>query len=90
MRISDPQVRIVVVYRLNSDFHSVFTLQETGRDFQHGSVDLSSRGKVYSRHVHWLCKLQEFVSVLRHEVLSDFNFFQEFCISKNLYQLIWL
>ena len=34
---SDQRVRIVFVYRLNSDFHSVFTLQTTGCDFQYGS-----------------------------------------------------
>ena len=64
MRNSDARVRIVFVYRINSNFHSIFTLQITGCDFQHGSnfrdipwiqpvgsVDFSSRGKVYSRHV---------------------------------------
>ena len=47
---------------LVSNFHSIFTLQVAGCDFQHGSnfgvhrillgsVDFSSRGLVYSRHV---------------------------------------
>ena len=62
MRNSDPRVRSVFVHRFNSDFRSVFTLQVTGCDFQYGpilvfpliqpfgSVDFSSRGKMYSRH----------------------------------------
>ena len=37
MRNSDPRVRIVFVHRFNSNFHSIFTLQVTGCDFQHGS-----------------------------------------------------
>ena len=36
MRNSDPRVIIVFVYRFNSDFHSIFTLQVTGCDFKHG------------------------------------------------------
>ena len=36
MRNSDPQVRIVFAHRFNSDFHSMFALQVTGYDFQHG------------------------------------------------------
>ena len=36
MRNSDPRVRIVFVYRFNSNFHSIFTLQVTGCDFQYG------------------------------------------------------
>ena len=35
--ISDPRVRIVFVHRFNSNFHSMFTLQITGCDFQYGS-----------------------------------------------------
>ena len=57
MRNSDPRVRSVSVYRFNSDFHFVFTLQVTGCDLQirvqlqpFGSYDFSPRGKVYSRH----------------------------------------
>ena len=37
MRNSDPRVKIVFVHRLNSNFHSIFTVQLTGCDFQHGS-----------------------------------------------------
>ena len=37
MRNSDPRVRIVFVYRFNCNFHSMFTLQVAGCDFQHGS-----------------------------------------------------
>ena len=37
MRNSDSQVRIVLVHRCNSDFHSVFTLWVTCFDFQNGS-----------------------------------------------------
>ena len=36
MRNSDPRVRIVFVYRFNSNFHSIFTLQVAGCDFQYG------------------------------------------------------
>ena len=36
MRISEPRVRIVFVYRLNSNFHSIFTLEIAGCDFQYG------------------------------------------------------
>ena len=36
MRNSDPRVRIVFVYRLNSNFHSTFTLWVAGYDFQYG------------------------------------------------------
>ena len=36
MRNSDPRVRIVFVYKFNSNFHSIFTLQVAGCDFQHG------------------------------------------------------
>ena len=50
------------VYKFISNSHSIFTLQVTGCDFQHGFnfgvpsnpsglVDSSSRGKVYSQHV---------------------------------------
>ena len=61
MRNSDPRVRIVFVYRFNSNFHSIFTLQVAGCDSQHGpnlvfpriqpfgSDKSSSLGKVYSR-----------------------------------------
>ena len=37
MRNSHPRVRIVFVYRFNSSFHSTFSLQVTGCDFQNGS-----------------------------------------------------
>ena len=37
MRNSDPRVRIVFVYGLNSDFHSIFTLKAAGCNFQYGS-----------------------------------------------------
>ena len=63
MTNSDPRVRIVFVYRLNSDFHSIFTLQVTlvvtsntgpilvfRRIQPFGADDFSSLGKVYSRH----------------------------------------
>ena len=33
MRNSDPRVRIVFVYRFNSNFHYIFTLQVAGCDF---------------------------------------------------------
>ena len=37
MTHSDPRVRIVFVYRFNSNFHSIFTLQVAGCDFQYGA-----------------------------------------------------
>ena len=37
MRNSEQRVRIVFVHRFNSEFHSVFTLQTTGCDFQYVS-----------------------------------------------------
>ena len=62
MRNSDPRVRIVFGYRFNSNFHSIFTLEVTGCDFQYGpnfwvlpriqpfgSEESSSLGNVYSR-----------------------------------------
>ena len=36
MRNSDPRVRIVSVYRFNSNFHSICTLWVAGCDFQYG------------------------------------------------------
>ena len=45
MRNSDPRVRIVFVYRFNSDFLLVFP-----RIQPFGSDEFSSLGKVYSRH----------------------------------------
>ena len=62
MRNSDPRVRIVFVYRFNSNVHSMFTLQVAGCDFWHGPNFgipsnptfrvrwFSSLCKVYSRH----------------------------------------
>ena len=55
---SDSRVRIVFVYRFNSNFHSIFTLVVTSntgpilvspRIQPFGSDDFSSLGKVYSR-----------------------------------------
>ena len=37
MRNSNPGVSIVSAQRDNSDLNSMFTVQVTGRDFQHGS-----------------------------------------------------
>ena len=37
MRNSDPGVSVVSAQRPNSNFNSVFTIQATGRNFQHGS-----------------------------------------------------
>ena len=36
MRMSHPRVRMVFVYRFNSEFHSTFILQVGGSEFQHG------------------------------------------------------
>ena len=102
MRNSDPRVRIVFVYRFNSNFHSIFTLQITGCDFQHGSnfgVPLNPTFRLSWIFVswqsvlttlHWFCKLWELVSVLCHEVLNDFNCFQESCLHTSLYHSILL
>ena len=76
MRNSDPRVRIVFVYRFNSNFHSIFTLQITGCDFQHGSnigVPSNPNFRVSWFFIswqsvlttcHWFCNLWELVSVL--------------------------
>ena len=102
MRNSDRRERIVFVYRFNSDFHSMFTLQVTGCDFQYGSnfgVPLNLTFRVSwifhlvakcTPDMSLFCKLWELVSVLCHEVLSDFNCFQESCINTNLYHSILL
>ena len=37
VRDSDPGVRIVLVHRHYSDFHSIFTIQATGCIFLHGT-----------------------------------------------------
>ena len=93
MRNSDPRVRIVFVYRFNSNFHSIFTLQVAGCDFQHGPIvvfpriqpfgsdDFSSLGKVYSRHTTGSvnCEISSVSFCL--EVVSDSNCCQESCIS---------
>ena len=55
-----------------------------------GSVDVSSLGDVYSRHVTGSCKLWDFFSVLRHEILSDINRCQESCISTKFNHTILL
>ena len=77
MRNSDPRVRFI--------FHSIFTLQVTGCDFQHGSnfgVPSNSTFQVRRFFISWqgvlttchlFCKLWEFFSVFCHDVLSDFN-----------------
>ena len=36
-RNSDPGLSVVFIQRPNSNFNSVFTIQATGRNFQHGS-----------------------------------------------------
>ena len=87
MRNSDPRVRNVFVYRFNSNFHSILTLQVAGCDLQHGSnfgVHSNPTFRVSWFFIswqsvlstsHWICKLWEFVSVLWFEVLSDFDLF---------------
>ena len=85
VRNSDPRLRIVFVYRLNSNLYSIFTLQISGCDFQHGSncgIPLNPTFRLSWFFIswqsvlttcHWFCKLWELVSVLCHEVLSNFN-----------------
>ena len=96
MRNSDPRVSIVFVHTFNSDFHSVFTLWVTGCDFQYGSnfgVHSNPTSRVswfliswwsILTTCHWRCNLEELVSVFCHEVVSEFNGFQESCINTNL------
>ena len=100
MRNSDSRERIVFVYRFDSNFHSMFTLQVAGCDFQYGSnfgVPSNPTFRVSWCFIswqsvlttsHWLCKLWEFFSVFCREVLSDFNCFQESCISTKDFPLV--
>ena len=55
-----------------------------------GSDKLSFLGKVYSRHVTGSVNCENSSVCFCHEVLSDFNCFQESCISTNLYHSILL
>ena len=96
MRNSDPRVRIVFVYRFNANFHSLFTLQTTGCNFQYGpnfGIPSNPTFRVSWIFIswqsvlttcHWFCKLWELFSVFRHEILSDFNNSQESCIRTKL------
>ena len=102
MRNLDPRVRMVLVQRCSCNFHSIFTLQVTGCDFQHGSnFGIASNPTFRVRWFfiswqcvlttcRWFCKLWELFSVLCHEILSDFNCCQESCISTNFYHTILL
>ena len=100
--IFDQRVRIVFVYRFNSYFHSILTLQITGCDFQHGSnFDVRPNPNFWVRWFfiswqnvlttcHWFCELWEFFSVLCHEILSDSNCCRESCNNTNLNHTILL
>ena len=80
IRNSDPRVSFHFVYRFNSSFHTIFTLQVAGCDFQHGSnfgVPSNPTFRVSWFYLswqsvlttsHWLCKLWELFSVLCHEI----------------------
>ena len=96
MRNSDPRVRIVFVYKFNSNSHSIFTLQMTGCNFQYGPSlgvpsDLTFRVSWFFiswqsvlTTSHWICELWELFSVFRHEILSDFNCFKNPASVQNL------
>ena len=93
---SDPRMRTVLIYRFNSNYHSIFTLHVTGCDFQHGPnfcVPSNPTFRVSWFFIswqsvlttcHWFCELWELVSVLCREVLSDINRCQESCIITKL------
>ena len=82
---SDPRKRMVLVHRLNSDFHSILALQETSCNFQYGpNLGVPSYPTFWFRWIfiswhrvlatsHWISKLWELSSVFCHEVLSNTN-----------------
>ena len=91
MRNSDPGVSIVSVQRHNSDLNSVFTMQITGCNFQHGpnfGVPLDPSFWLWCFFFSWksvfttghCMKLLEICSVFRPQVLSNFNNVQKSCI----------
>ena len=99
MRNSDPGLSVVFTQRPNSDFDSMFTIQATGRDFQHGSnfyASLDPSFRLWCFFVSWksvlttghCMTLWEFCSVFRHEVLlSNLNNTHESCIDTKIYSI---
>ena len=79
MRNSDPRVKIVFVYRFNSNFSFIFTLLVAGCDFHNGPTFgipsiptfrvrwffISWQGVLTT--CHWFCELWELFSVLCHK-----------------------
>ena len=102
MRNYDSRVRMVLIYRLNYFFQSICTLQATGCNFQYGSILSVPSNPTFRFRCffiswqsvlttsHWICELWEFFSVFCHEVLSDFDCCQEFCISTKFNHMILL
>ena len=102
MRNSDLRVKIFFVYRFNSNFHSIFTLQVAGCDFSHGpdfGVPSNPTFRVRWFFISWqsvlttchgFFELWEFFSVLCREVLSDVNRCQKSYINTNLNHTILL
>ena len=98
---SDPRLRIVLIYRPNSNFNSIFKVLQTGRDFQyrpnsHVSLDppfwlrssiISWKGVFATSH--W-AKLSKITSVLGHEILSHFNNTHKSCfLTKFTHSVFW-
>ena len=99
---SDPRVRIVFVYRFNSDFHSFFTLQVTGCDFPHGSNFGVPANPTFSGQLifHLLVKKTLDMSLALQSVrtrqcalsrtIVRLQLFSESCKSTHFNQSIWL
>ena len=93
MRNSDPGLRIVLTQRPDSNFNSVFTIQATGRNFQHGSnfcVSLDPSSWLWWSIISWKSVfttghcIKLFFSVFSHEILSNFNNTRKSCIHTKL------
>ena len=101
MRNSDPRVSIVSAQRHNSDLNSMFTVQVTGCNFQHGpnfGVPLDPSFWLWCFFFSWksvfttshcieLCRIS---SVFRHEILSILHNTQKSCIHTEFTQFILL
>ena len=89
MRNSNPGVSIVSAQRPNSNLDSMFAMQATGRDFQHGSNFCFPGSILLVVMIHRLLeecihdkplRKELFSSVLSREILSNFNNTQKSCI----------
>ena len=103
IRNSDPRVSFHFVYRFNSSFHTIFTLQVAGCDFQHGSNFgvpsnptfrvswfFISRGKVYSRQATDSVNCENSSVSFVMKLLFDFNCCHESCINTIFYHAVLL